>query len=155
MLANALPSLLPLSPRGLPSWLVMRGFPNTGYLSNFAVLVGFDLLSPGLTVSQAPNILFQREAGGFFSLGAMNSQCMSWLQGPRLWTERRTRSTLCLRRSFQGSSPGARPLTRSFARRASDWVWGLMIPSPPLVVRRARVSHLTFALALVAFPPHM
>jgi hypothetical protein len=57
-LANALPSLLPLNPRGLPSWLVMRGFSNTGCLSNSAVLVDLDLLNPGLTLNQAPNILF-------------------------------------------------------------------------------------------------
>jgi len=44
---------------------------------------------------------------------------------------------------------------RSFAKSASDWVFGSMIPSPPLVVGRTRVSHFTFALALVAFPPHM
>ncbi len=41
---------------------------------------------------------------------------------------------------------------KSFAKRASDWAFGSMIPSPPWVVGRTKVSHLTFALALEAFP---
>jgi len=43
-------------------------------------------------------------------------------------------------------------MTRSFAKRASDWVLGSMIPSPPCEVGRMRVSHLTLVLASVAFP---
>jgi hypothetical protein len=53
-----------------------------------------------------------------------------------------------LRSSFHGSPLGARPLIKSFAKRASDWAFGSMIPSPPWVVGRTKVSHLTFALAL-------
>ncbi len=41
---------------------------------------------------------------------------------------------------------------KSFAKRASDWAFGSMIPSPPWAVGRTKVSHLTFALALEAFP---
>jgi hypothetical protein len=38
---------------------------------------------------------------------------------------------LCLRSSFQGSPLGARPLMRSFANKASDWVCESIIPRPP------------------------
>jgi len=44
---------------------------------------------------------------------------------------------------------------RSFANKASDWVFGSIIPRPPWEVGRTNVSHLTFALALVAFPLHI
>ncbi len=44
---------------------------------------------------------------------------------------------------------------RSFANKAFDWVFGSIIPRPPWEVGRTRVSHLTFALALVAFPLHI
>jgi hypothetical protein len=133
----------------------MRGFPNISCLSSFAVLVGSDLHRPSLTLNQAPSMLFHREHGGLLSLGAENSQFMSWVLGPKPWTGSLTWSALCLRSSFQGSPHGARPLMRSFAKSAFDWVFGSMIPSPPLVVGRTRLSQFTFALALVAFPPHM
>ncbi len=72
-LASAFPSLLPLSPRGLLSVLVMRGFLNTVCLSSSEVLVGSDLHRPGLTLNQAPSTFFHREQGGLLSLGAENS----------------------------------------------------------------------------------
>jgi hypothetical protein len=65
-------------------------------------------------------MLFHNEHGGLLSLGAANSQFMSWVLGPMPWTVSLTWSALCLKNSFQGSLPGARPLIRSFARRASD-----------------------------------
>jgi hypothetical protein len=114
-LANALPSLLPLRPSGLRSWLVMRGFPNTGCLSSFALMVSSVLHRPYLMLSQAPNMLFHNEHGSLLNLGATKSQLMSWVLGPMPWTGSLIWSALCLKSSFQGLPPGARPLIRSFA----------------------------------------
>jgi len=117
---RALPSLLPLSPKGPLSWFVMRGLPKTGCLSTSAVLVGSDLLKPGLTFIHALRMLFQREVGGLLSFVAANSQLMSYVARPSPCTRSITWLALCLRCSFQGSPPGLRPLMRSFAKRASD-----------------------------------
>ncbi len=117
---RALPSLLPLSPRGLLSWFVMRGLPKTGYLSTSAALVGSILLKPGLTFIQALRMLFHREVGGLLSFLATNSQLMSCVAGPSPCTGSITWLALCLMSSFQGSPPGSRPLMKSFVRRASD-----------------------------------
>ncbi len=100
-------------------------------------------------------MLFHREARGFLSLVAANIQFMSCVFGPNPWVRSLTWLVLCLRSSFQGSPPGARPLMRSFANKASDWVFGSIIPRPPWEVGRTNVSHLTFVLALVAFPLHI
>ncbi len=97
-------------------------------------------------------MLFHREVGGLLSLVAANIQLISCVLGPSPWTGSLTWLALCLKSSFHGSPPGARPLTKSFASKASDWIFGSMIPSPPWAVGRTRVSHLTFALALEAFP---
>jgi hypothetical protein len=129
--AKALPLLLPLSPRGLLSWFVMRGFPKTGYLSVSAELVGSDLLSTGFTLIQAQRMLFHREVGGLLSLVVANNQFMSCVVGPSPWIGSIIWLALCLMSSFQGSPPGARPLMRSFANIASDKVFGSIIPSPP------------------------
>ncbi len=117
---KALPSLLPLSPKGLLSWFVMRGLLKTGCLSTSAALVGSDLLKPGLTFIQALKMLFHREVKGLVSFVAANSQLMSYVTGPSPCTGSITWLALCLRSSFQGSPPGSRPLMRSFAKRASD-----------------------------------
>ncbi len=71
------PSLLPLSPRGLLSWLVMRGFPKTGCLSISVELVGSDLRRSNLTLSQEWRMFFHREVGGLLSLVAANIQLIS------------------------------------------------------------------------------
>jgi hypothetical protein len=118
-------------------------------------MVRSDLHKPGLTLSQAPIMLFHKEHGSLLSLGVAKSQLMSCVLGPMPWTEILTWSALCLRSSFQGSPPRARPLIRSFARRASDWVLGSMIPKLLLVVGRAKVSHLTLDVAFETFPPQM
>ncbi len=75
--ARVFPSLLPLSPSGLPSWLVMKGFPKTGCLSVSAELVGFDLRRSYLTFIQEWRMLFHREVGGLLSLVAANIQLIS------------------------------------------------------------------------------
>ncbi len=80
---------------------------------------------------------------------------MSCVFGPNPWVRSLTWLALCLRSSFQRSPPGVRPLMRSFANKASDWVFGSIIPRPPWEVRRTNVSHLTFVLALVAFSLHI
>ncbi len=98
----------------------MKGFAKIGCLSHSAALVGSDLLKPDLTLIHALKILFYREHGGRLSLGAEKSQFISWVLGPKPWTGSFTWSALCLMSSFQGSAPGARPLMRSLARRASD-----------------------------------
>ncbi len=133
----------------------MRGLPKTGYLSTSAALVGSDLLSPGLTSIHALRTLFHREVGGLLSLVAANSQLISCVVGPSPWTESMTWLALCFRSSFQGLLLSSSPLMKSFANRASDWVFGSIIPSPSCEIGRRRVSHLTFALALLAFPLHM
>ncbi len=152
---KAFPSLLPLSPSSRPSWFVMRGFPKIGCLSVSAELVGSNLHSPGLTLSQEWRMLFHKEAGGLLSLVVANIQFMSCVFGPSMWIGSLTWLALCLRSSFQGSPPGARPLMRSFANKASDWVCESIIPRPPWEVGRTSISHLTFALALVVFPLHI
>jgi hypothetical protein len=76
-------------------------------------------------------MLFHREAGGLLSLVVGNIQFMSCVFGPSTWIGSLTWLALCLRSSFQGSPPGARPLMRSFANKASDWVWESIIPRPP------------------------
>ncbi len=121
---RALPSLLPLSPKGLLSWFVMRGLPKTGCLSTSAALVGSNLLKPGLTFIRTLRMLFHWEVGGLFSFVATNSQLMSCVTGPSPCTGSITWLALCLKSSFQGSPPGSRPLMRSFAKRALDWVFG-------------------------------
>jgi hypothetical protein len=55
---------------------------------------------------------------------ATNSQLMSCVTGPSPCTGSITWLALCLKSSFQGSPPGSRPLMRSFAKRALDWVFG-------------------------------
>ncbi len=137
------------------SWLVMRGFLNIGCLSSSALMVDSILHMPCFMLSQAPIMLFHNEHGSLLSLGAAKSQLMSWVLGPMPWTGSLIWLALCLKSSFQGSPPGARPLIRNFASRAFDWVLGFMIPRPALVVGRAKVSHLTLALAFESFPPHM
>ncbi len=117
---RALPSLLPLNPKGLLSWFVMRGLSKIGCLSTLAALVDSNLLKPGLTFIQALRILFHREVGGLLSFVATNSQLMSCVTRPRPCTRNITWLALCLKSSFQGSPPGSRPLMRSFAKRASD-----------------------------------
>jgi len=57
--------------------------------------------------------------------------------------------------SFQGSLPGASPLTISLARSASDCASGSMIPRPPLDKGSVRESHSTSTSAWEAFPPQM
>ncbi len=85
--ARAFPSLLPLSPSGLPSWFVVRGFPNISCLSVLAELVGSDLHRPGFTLSQECRVFFQREVGGLLSLVVANIQFMSCVFGPSPWIE--------------------------------------------------------------------
>ncbi len=80
--ARAFPSLLPLSPSGLPSWFIMRGFPKTGCLSVSAELVDFDLHRPDLTLSQEWRMLFHKEVGGLLNLVAANNQFISYVVGP-------------------------------------------------------------------------
>jgi len=79
---RAFPSFLPLSPSGLPSWLVMKGFPKTSCLSVLAELVSSDLRRPNLTLIQEWRMLFHKEVGGLLSLVATNIQLMSWVVGP-------------------------------------------------------------------------
>ncbi len=84
--AREFPSLLPLRPRGLPSWLMIRGFPKTGCLRVSAELVGSDLQSPGLTLIQAWRMFIHREVGGLLNFLAVNIQLMSCVVGPNPWT---------------------------------------------------------------------
>jgi hypothetical protein len=74
---KAFPSLLPLSPRGLPSWLTMRGFPKTGCLRVSIELVSYDLQKLDLTFSHEWRILFHKEIGGLLSLVTANNQLTS------------------------------------------------------------------------------
>jgi len=71
--AKAHPSLRPLTPNGVPFVLRMDGLPKSGCLSTSATVVGFDLVKPDLTFSQAPTMLFHIEHCSLFSLGAMRS----------------------------------------------------------------------------------
>jgi hypothetical protein len=64
-------------------------------------------------------MFFQREVGGLLNLVAVNIQFMSCVFGPSPWIGSLTWLALCLRNSFQGSPPGARPLMKSFANKAS------------------------------------
>ncbi len=129
--ASEFPSLLPLRPRGLPSWFTIWGFPKIGCLRVSVELVGSVLQSPGLTLIQAWRMHFHREVGGLLSLVAANIQLISCVLGPSPWTGSLTWLALCLKSSFHGSPPGARPLTKSFASKASDWIFGSTIPNPP------------------------
>jgi len=152
-LAMARPSLRPLTARGWPVVLRMRGLLKIGCLRTSAWNAGSDFARPTLTLSQEPSMLFQNEHFNFLNLGAAKSQFISGMLGPLPYTGRWTWSVRCLRISFQGSPPGARPLTKSLARSASDCALGSIIPRPPLDKGRVRESHLTLAHVLEAFPP--
>jgi hypothetical protein len=102
--------------------LKMDRLPNKGYLRTSAEVVGSDLVRPDLMFSQVPTMLFHIEHCILFSLGAMRSQLRSGFVGPLPWTRTLVWSALCLTSSFQGSPLGARPLTKSLARRASKRV---------------------------------
>ncbi len=136
--ANEHPSLSPLTPSGVPLKLRMDGLPKSGCLRTSATVVGFDLVRPGLTLSQAPIMFFHIEHCSLLSLGATRSQLKSRLLGPLPWTGSLVWSALCFTSSFQGSPPGARPLTSSLARRASDWNFGSITPSDALLSHRAK-----------------
>jgi hypothetical protein len=107
----------------------------------------------GRMLIQAPRMLFHIEQGALFSLGVAKIQWMSVVSGPFPWAGSLVWSAWCLINSFQGSPPGARPLTRSFARKASDCDLGSIMPSPPLAMGRVRVSHFTLARVGATFPP--
>jgi hypothetical protein len=51
--------------------------------------------------------------------------------------------------------PGANPLTKSFASKASDWDLGSVTPSPPCAIGSASVYHLTLARVGVSLPPQI
>ncbi len=51
--------------------------------------------------------------------------------------------------------PGANPLTKSFASKASDWDLGSVTPSPPCAIGSASVSHLTLARVGASLPPQI
>ncbi|CAK9208156.1 unnamed protein product [Sphagnum troendelagicum] len=84
------------------------------------MLDGSDLVKPGRMLIHAPRMLFHMEQGALFSLGAANIQLMSSVHGPFPCTGSLVWSAWCLISSFHGSPPGASPLTKSFASRASD-----------------------------------
>ncbi len=100
-------------------------------------------------------MLFHIEPWVFLSFFAAKIQLISTVLGPLLCTCSLVCSALCLISSFQGSPLGARPLVRSLAKSASDWTLGSIIPSPPLEVGIAIVSHFTLACAGASRPPHM
>jgi len=142
-------------PSGVSLALRIDGLPKSGCLRILAVVDGFDLVRPILTFSHAPTMLFHIEHCSLFNLGAVRSQLRSALEGPLPCTGSLVWSALCRTNSFQGSPPGASPLMNSLARRASDWDLGSVTPSPPRVVGRANVSHLTLARVGASLPPHM
>jgi hypothetical protein len=151
----ARPSLRPHTPKGWPVVLRMRGLLKMGCLRTSAWDVGSDFVRPTFTLSQEPRMFFQNEHFVYLNLGATKSQFMSKMLGPFPCTEIWTWFAWCLRIFFQGSPPGASPLTRSLARSASDYAWGSMILRPPLDKGSVRKSHLTLARVLEAFPPQM
>jgi len=150
---KAHPSLWPLTPSGSPLVLVKDGFPKRGCLSISTLLVGSSLVRLGRTLIHAPRMFFHMEQGVLFSLGAAKIRLMSGVSGPFPWTGSLVWSAWCLIGSFQGSPSSTRPLTSNLARSASDWVLGLIMPSPPLAMGKVKVSHFTLAWAGVALPP--
>jgi len=96
------------------------GLPKIGCRRVSAALVGFDLVRPGLTLSQEPKMLFHIEGLVLLSFEAANSQLMSGMDGPLPWTDSLIWSAFFLISSFHGSPPGARPLISSLAKRAFD-----------------------------------
>ncbi len=151
--AKAHPSLRSFIPRGRPLELVREGFPKRGCLRSSALLVGPSLVRPGRTLIHAPRMLFHIEQGDLLSLGATKIQFISGMSGPLPWTGSLVRSAWCLINSFQGSLPGVKPRTSNFARSASDWILGSIMPSPPLAMGKVSVSHFTFAREGAALPP--
>jgi len=130
--AKAHPSFKPLTPSGVPFVLRMDGLPKSGCLSTSAAVIGSDLVRPDLTFSQAPTMLFHIEHYSLFSLGVARSQLKLGLVGPLPWTRSLVWLALCLTSSFQGSLPGARPLTSNLASRTLDWNLGSMTPKATL-----------------------
>ncbi len=131
----------------------MRGLLKMGCLKTFAWDVGSDFTGPTLMLNQEPRMLFQNEHFVCLSLEPTKSQFMSGMLGPLPCTGRWTWFARCLKISFQGSAPGASPLTRSLAKSALDCALGSMIPRPLLNKGSVREPHLTLACVLEAFPP--
>ncbi len=70
-------SLSPLTPRGWPATLVIRGLLKIGCLRTSGWEVGSIFIRPTLTFNQDPNILFQKDQVVFWSLGVVKNQLMS------------------------------------------------------------------------------
>ncbi|CAM6077797.1 unnamed protein product [Sphagnum tenellum] len=132
MCVKAFPSLRPPIPSGTPLVLRIYGLPKRGRLKVLAALIGSALVRPGLTFSQAPIMLFHIKQWILLSLGAVKRESMSRVLGPLPWMGSLIWSALCLISSFQGSPPRASPLISNLANRASDCVFGSMIPRSPL-----------------------
>jgi hypothetical protein len=152
-LCERLPSLSPLVPSGAPFEFWIDGLPKSGCLRISATLFGSDFTSPCLTHIQDFTMLFHIEHWILFNLGVANSQLISRMLGPLLWTGSLIWSALYLTLSFQGSPPGDSPLTNSLASRTFDCAFGSIIPRPPWAVGSVRVSHLTLARAGASLPP--
>jgi hypothetical protein len=118
--AKALPSLLPLTSSGVPLALRMDGLPKIGCLRISSSVVGSLFVKPCLAFIQASTMLLHIERLSRLSLGAARSQLKSGVDGPFPWRSSLVRPALFQTNSFQGSPPGARPLTSSFARSASN-----------------------------------
>jgi hypothetical protein len=146
-------SLNPLVPNKAPFEFWINGLPKSGCLRIYATLFGSDFTSPYPTRIQDSIMLFHIEHWILFNLGAANSQLISRMLGPLLWTGSLIWSALYLTISFQGSPPGDSPLTNSLANRASDYAFGFIIPKPPWAVGNVKMSHLTLAHAGASLPP--
>ncbi len=75
-------ALRPLTPRGWPAVLVMRGLLKMGCMRTSAWDVGSVFTRLALTFNQEPRIFFQNEQVVFKNLGATKSQFMSGVHGP-------------------------------------------------------------------------
>ncbi len=137
----------------MPFELRMDGLPKIGCLRILAGEDGSDLLNLGLALSQASTMFFPIDLLRRFSLGAARSQFRSEMEGPLPWRGSLVWPALCHTSSFHGSPPGANPLTKSFASKASDWDLGSVTPSLPCAIGSSSVSHLTLARVGVSLPP--
>jgi hypothetical protein len=142
-------------PSGALLALVNDGLPKRGYLSISTILNGSNLIKPGRTLIHAPRMFFHMEQGALLNLGVANIQLISGVLWPLPCTSSLVWSAWFLINFFHSYPPGANPLIKSFASKASDYILGSMMPRPPLEIGWMSVSHFTFARAGVALPPQI
>jgi len=137
----------------MPFELRMDGLPKIGCLRISAGEDGSDLFSPGLALSQASTMLFHIDLLRRFSLGAAKSQVKSGMEGPLPWRGSLVWPALCQTSSFHGSPPGANPLTKSFASKASEEPVQIWDGGSLAVERESRLAGFVPDQFLPWFPP--